>query len=38
MAQTACLLGVVAILELARSGPQMGHGQGQGPEEIKARA
>ena len=38
MAQTACLLGVVAILELARSGPQAGHGQGQGPGEIKARA
>ncbi|MGC1718613.1 MAG: hypothetical protein WA746_06490, partial [Isosphaeraceae bacterium] len=38
MAQTACLLGVVAILDLARSGPQEGHGQGQGPGEIKARA
>ena len=34
MAQTACLLGVVAILELARSGAQAG----QGPGETKARA
>jgi UDP-GlcNAc:undecaprenyl-phosphate/decaprenyl-phosphate GlcNAc-1-phosphate transferase len=38
MAQTACLLGVVAILELARSRPQAGHGQRQGPGEMKARA
>ena len=38
MAQTACLLGVVAILELARSGPRAGQGQGQGPGEMKARA
>ncbi len=38
MAQTACLLGVVAILELARSGAQAGQGRGQGPGEIKARA
>jgi UDP-GlcNAc:undecaprenyl-phosphate/decaprenyl-phosphate GlcNAc-1-phosphate transferase len=28
MAQTACLLGVVAILELARTGPQTGPGPG----------
>jgi len=38
MAQTACLLGVVAILELARSGPRAGHGLGQGPGEMQARA
>src|SRR5271165_2690930 len=38
MAQTACLLGVVAILELARKKPQPGPGQGQEPGEIKARA
>ena len=38
MAQTACLLGVVAILELARSREQAGHVQGQGPGEMKARA
>jgi UDP-GlcNAc:undecaprenyl-phosphate/decaprenyl-phosphate GlcNAc-1-phosphate transferase len=38
MAQTACLLGVVAILELARSGPRAGQSQGQEPGEMKARA
>ena len=38
MAQTACLLGVVAILELARSKPDLAHGQVQQPGEMKARA
>ncbi len=32
MAQTACLLGVVAILELARSGRRTGPGRGQSQE------
>ncbi len=38
MAQTACLLGVVAILEMARTGPRASQGRGHGPEEIKAQA
>ena len=32
MAQTACLLGVVAILDLARSGPRRGTARGKGQE------